>query len=66
MSDALKNPRNAASPPGATISTGGPWPVAPLANTNLPTGGKSQNSNTGVYKADNQGRIKGTSKVAPQ
>lgn len=66
MSDSLKNPRNKANPPGATISTGGPWPVAPLSDTNLRAGGKSQNSNTAVMKADSQGRIKGVSKVAPQ
>lgn len=49
--------------PGASISTGGPWPNAPLSNTNFKAGGRSQNV-ASVMKTGKQS-VKGTSKVAP-
>ena len=49
---------------GGSRSTGGPWPVAGLMNTNFKAGGSSQNV-APVMKTGKK-NLKGVSKVAPE
>lgn len=49
--------------PGASIATGGPWPNAPLSNTNFKAGGSSQN--VAPVMKTGKSSLKGSSKVAP-